>query len=186
MQECYDFERLRKNLVDIIRESQIKIGYTDTSVGLYYPLDSLNRILDANCSESEMKAVLESFGEYARDSLGKISVSVDEGRFCLRIPPEGAAYVNALPEESGFLREFIELMRQHSGVELEDILAVFRRYSDCVECVPISGGDEFDYLIYFADGKPDEYRYCIRFEFGHAVYHRFTPEDLEDLGFDTK
>lgn len=184
MNSGYDFERLRKELADIIKESQIKIGYTDTSIGLYYPLGSLNRVLGADCDALEMLSVMERFGEYTKPTLGKISVSAEGERFCLRIPPEGAAYVNSLPEESGFLREFIDLMRMHTGVTIERILEVFGRYSDCVKCVPIEDNGEFDYLIYFADGRPDDHRYCIELEMGHAVYHRFTAEDFEDLGFE--
>lgn len=40
---------------------------------------------------------------------------------------------------------------------------------------------EFDYLIYFADGKPDAYRYCIHFEDEHAIYHRFTAKEYEKM-----
>ena len=43
--------------------------------------------------------------------------------------------------------------------------------------------DEFDYLIYFADGKPDAYRYCIHDEMGQLIYHRFTQKEFETFGF---
>jgi hypothetical protein len=42
---------------------------------------------------------------------------------------------------------------------------------------------EFDYLVYFEDGVPDDYRYCITDEGCHLIYHRFTPEDYEDFQF---
>ena len=42
----------------------------------------------------------------------------------------------------------------------------------------------FDYLVYFEDGTPDSYRYCIKLDDdGDAVYHRFTPEDYAAFGF---
>lgn len=186
MENNYNFERLRKNLIDVIKESHIKIGYSDTSVGIYYPFDSLNRFLGSDLDEAGMRSALKDFCAYARDTLGDISVSVDDGRFCLRVPPEGAAYVNALPEESGFLREFIDLAKTHGDVTIEKIIGVFKHYSDCVKCVPINDSDEFDYLICFADGKPDDFRYCIQMEPGHFTYHRFTPEDYESFGFEIK
>ncbi len=67
---------------------------------------------------------------------------------------------------------------------IEDITAVFRKYSDQVVVqTPNSNTDEFDYLIYFADGKPDAYRYCIHDEMGQLIYHRFTQKEFETFGF---
>ncbi|MBD5159206.1 MAG: DUF3877 family protein [Ruminococcus sp.] len=48
--------------------------------------------------------------------------------------------------------------------------------------------DEFNYLVYFVDGIPDEYLYCLTVEEEidghlHITYHRFTREDYEELGF---
>lgn len=44
-------------------------------------------------------------------------------------------------------------------------------------------GTGFDYLVYFEDGIPDDYRYCLSLEGEHMIYHKFTPEDYEDFGF---
>ena len=73
-----------------------------------------------------------------------------------------------------------------SGLEvsLDDILAVFHRFSDSVTCERIEGSDEFDYLIYFTSGEPVGFRYCIKLEDdGCASYHRFIREDYEAFGF---
>ena len=47
---------------------------------------------------------------------------------------------------------------------------------------------EFDYLVRFSDGIPDEYLYCLSVEEEidgsvHVTYHRFIKEDYEELGF---
>lgn len=38
-------------------------------------------------------------------------------------------------------------------------------------------------IVYFEDGIPDDYRYCLSLEGEHMIYHKFTPEDYEDFGF---
>ena len=80
-----------------------------------------------------------------------------------------------------FLRKTSKLRLE---VSLDDILAVFHRFSDSVTCERIEGSDEFDYLIYFTSGVPDGFRYCIKLEDdGCASYHRFIREDYEAFGF---
>ena len=44
---------------------------------------------------------------------------------------------------------------------------------------------EFDWLVYFEDGRPDAYCYCIADEGCHLTYHRFTKADYEAFGFET-
>lgn len=39
------YAKLEKNLIDIIREQQMKLGYCSEDVRLYYPLSSLNHFL---------------------------------------------------------------------------------------------------------------------------------------------
>ena len=40
--------------------------------------------------------------------------------------------------------------------------------------------EDFDYLIYFESGE-DSYYYCFKDEGCHIIYHRFMPEDYQDL-----
>ena len=181
MEENARFDKLKKNLMDTLQEFQIKLGDSNEAVGLYYPIESLNRLLDTALDEAGMRETLNAFSAWAAEELGAVSVSNEGSRFCLRIPKEGAAYVRAHYPESGFLRDFIGRV-SHFGAGIEDILGVFRRYSDRVVCRKLDNA-EFDYLIYFEDGQPDDYRYCVKFEGGFATYHRFTPEDYLALGF---
>ena len=41
--------------------------------------------------------------------------------------------------------------------------------------------EDFDYVVYFQDGMPDDYRYCIKFEGCCVIYHRFTPKDYGEM-----
>jgi hypothetical protein len=65
---------------------------------------------------------------------------------------------------------------------MEAVIAVFHNYSDHVHVEQVANGD-FDYLVYFEDGRPDAYRYCLTQEGCHVIYHRFTPEDYHDFYF---
>ena len=68
------------------------------------------------------------------------------------------------------------------GATAEDLLAAFRRHSSHVHVEPVDN-DEFDLLVYFEDGVPDDFRYCIDTHDGFASYHRFSKEDYEAFGF---
>ena len=48
------FDRLEKNLIDIIKEEQAKLGFRKEAIRLYYPLSSLNHFFEAEDSEAEM------------------------------------------------------------------------------------------------------------------------------------
>ncbi|MGN0650060.1 MAG: DUF3877 family protein [Oscillospiraceae bacterium] len=172
-----DFEQLKNNIIDNIVESQVKIGYEKTQMSLYYPTESVMRLL-GECSAENLKQTLDEFCGACKDIFGEITASVERDRVRFLIPVKGVEYVHTEITDRGFIEDFISTIR--GSCTIEDILAVFGRYSDSVVCEELNNG-EFEYLIYFADGKPDSYRYCIEFEMGRAVYHRFTAADYEAL-----
>ena len=100
MDQTLDFEALKQGLIDLVQESQIKVGYTKNAVGLYYPLDSLNHLLGAEQSADEMEDSLRRFCGYAKDPLGEITVTRDGELFCITISEEGAAYVEKKKAEA--------------------------------------------------------------------------------------
>jgi hypothetical protein len=173
--------RLEKNISDVIKEEQVKLGYRSENIRLFYPLQSLNRFLQTELGENEMEACLVEFCRELEPKFGRIAVSHEGGRFCFHLPPRAADYVHAHTPQSGFLYDFIETVGTH-GVTIDDVLAVFRRYSDRVHVERVSHG-EFDVLVYFEDGEPDDFRYCLTDEGAHVIYHRFTVEDYEDFHF---
>ena len=175
------FEMLENNIIDMIEEQQLKLGYLDETVRLYYPLSSLNRFLNTEDDEEMMTKHLEQFANEVENRLGKIDISHKKDRFCVAVPPIGAKYVHDRLNTDGFLAKFIATVGKH-GCTLDDVFAVFHAYSDCVHIEKVDNG-EFDYLVYFEDGKPDDYRYCITNEMCHVIYHRYTKADYEDFGF---
>lgn len=176
-----NIEKLEKNLRDLILEEQVKLGYRKELLRLYYPLSSLNHLLEVDCTEEEMLERMKEFSEATRAHFGGIIASSKQERFCIQIPPEGVEYVHEHQEEDDFLVKFIETIARH-GCTLQDVETLFAQYSDQV-FEGSYAGDDFDYLFYFRDSKPNDYRYCITFEGCHVIYHRFTPEDYVDYDF---
>lgn len=86
-------------------------------------------------------------------------------------------------DPSGFLADFIAAIGRH-GCTMDELLAIFHRHGEHVHVEALHNG-EFDWLVYFEDGKPDAYCYCIADEGCHLTYHRFTKEDYEAFGFET-
>jgi hypothetical protein len=166
-------------MIDVVREEQLKLGYRREIIRLYYPLLSLNRFLGTEQTAEEMADALAGFCEEVKDCMGAIEISQNAGRFCFCLPEEASEYVHEHADESGFLQELVTLIGHH-GTSIEDVIALFRRYSDRVCIEPMENG-EFDLLLYFSDGVPDAYYYCLTKEMGHVIYHRYTKEDYEDL-----
>ena len=52
-------DRLQQNIMDVIAEEQIKLGYRSEVIHLYYPLKSLNRLLAVDCEIAAMHQVLD-------------------------------------------------------------------------------------------------------------------------------
>lgn len=176
-----NFQRLEENIFDMLKEQQIKLGYRSETVHLYYPLTSLNRFLESELDAEKMRHALDGFVKAEEAKLGAVDITVQGDRFCFAIPPRGTDYVHEHMENHEFIRDFIGVIEKH-GCRIEDIMQQFYKYSDHVHVEKVSHG-EFDYVVYFEDGKPDSYRYCIADEGCHMIYHRFTPEDYDDFGF---
>lgn len=185
--DIFRYKELEEYIEDMLVEQQLKLGYIKETVRLYYPLKSLNRMLGMKADEEEMLEFLDGFCGFERGRTGQISVSSAEGRFCIAVSDEVSAYVNKKLESPetvtdpkvGFLKELIELLSKH-GVGMQQVEQLFKQYSDSA-VIKKSTDDEFDYLAYFEDGKPDQYRYCLVDEGCHIIYHRFSKGDYEEM-----
>ena len=175
------FERLYKNLIDIIKEEQAKLGFRKEEIRLYYPLISLNHFFEANDDVDEMQTRLEQFPEEVKKKLGDICVTHKKDRFCLHIPEQGSVYVHEHMAENEFIKKLVELMMNH-GIKKEDILAIFQKEAKDIRVGDMHNG-EFDFWVRFPEENEDEYYYCFKDEGCHMIYHRFLPEDYADFGF---
>ena len=172
---------LEQNLSGVIAEMALKLGLTGVPLSLNYPCASLGRMLGVADDPQALQPALDAFFAARKDLFGAAEAVPHEDGFCLTIPAEGVARVMSQAPAAAFLRDLIQTA-QTSGATADDLLAAFRRHSDRVHVEPVDNG-EFDLLVYFEDGVPDDFRYCIDQHGGFASYHRFSKEDYEAFGF---
>lgn len=176
------WNKLEKSISGILKEEQIKLGYRKEKVRIYYPLTSLNALCGTDYDAETMQNSLFTFAQCMEDVYGHMLISHEKERFCFEIPEKGSEYVHKREEPQDlFLAQMIDRVRRH-GCNISEILDVFYKYSDRVHMEKTENG-EFDYLVYFEGGKPDDYRYCFHVEGEHMIYHRFTPEDYQTFDF---
>jgi len=174
-----NIDKLERNIISLVEEQQLKLGYLKETVRFYFPLASLNNFLDTECDADEMLEQMEIFSKTTVDTLGGIAVTNDGNRFCIAVPPQGAEHINKNLDKNSFIATLIETVRNH-GCTFEQVIEVFKEHSSMLHIEEMSN-DEFDYLVYFEYGVPDCYRYCLSVGDDHVTYHRYTPEDYEDL-----
>lgn len=170
-----NLKALEKNIVDTIKESQLKLGFTPNPVTLFYPLESLNLLTDADLSMSEMTAAISA---YASDILSGLSCNVFEDKIGVVVSAESVRAIHENTEASAFLTEFIAAVKE--GCTMEKAKAIFKKYSGNAVLEDMDD-DEFDVLAYFPDGEPDAYKYCLANDLGGITYHRFTQQDYENI-----
>lgn len=107
------YSKLEKNLIDLMKEEQAKLGYRKEAVRLYYPLSSLNHLFDAEDSVDAMQERLIHFPEDMTAKLGMLTVTHKGDRFCFRIPEEGSEYVHEHMGANEFIKELVEMLWQH-------------------------------------------------------------------------
>lgn len=173
---------LEKNVIEVMEEQQAKLGFDGNAVYLFYPLSSLSSLLGVCPEEKTILAALNAFCANVRDRLGKVEYTLHEDRVSLCIPKEGGVYVKQGLDENKFIVRLIRMVASHHA-RMDDVLALFREYSDCVHVETMAEDVEFDCLVYFESGEPDGFYYCLKEDMGHVTYHRFTREDYREFGF---
>ena len=84
MEKAVDFTRLEKNIIEVIQEEQIKLGYRSELIRLYYPITSLNRFFHTDAAEKEMSELLAEFSKKTVQTLGGVEISNKGERFYQR------------------------------------------------------------------------------------------------------
>ena len=69
------FEKLEKNLMDVVLEEQAKLGFRREKIRLYYPLSTLNHLLGTQDTAEQMEVTLAGQPESMTIKLGKLAVS---------------------------------------------------------------------------------------------------------------
>lgn len=175
-------ERFVENIIEQIKEAQIKLGFAKEVIRLYFPVASLCALLQVDYRKGEeLITTLEKNEKFKNTVLGEITFSLcrDE-RIEVSISKEGALYVHTLPDPP-FLMSIIRLFQKSHNLTIEDICECFHQFSDQYVCEKMESGTDFDYVLYFTEKKPDAWYYCVKTEMGHTIYHRFTEDDYQAL-----
>ncbi|MDD7267110.1 MAG: DUF3877 family protein [Lachnospiraceae bacterium] len=170
---------LAENLMEVVWEQQLKLGYLEESVRLYYPLSTLNHLLQSEYSTEQMQAALEACDALPEPIRSGLRVSHQNDRFCLHLQTATVSWIHSQLQPESFWPQLIKLMKSHQTT-FEQVKTLFSKYSSSMIC-QAAAHDEFDWLLYFADGQPDGYYYCFKQEGHHLTYHRFLKEDYEEL-----
>ena len=158
-------QKLIQNVIEQIKEAQLKLGAEKEVIRLYFPMASMNAILGTNYTdEQEMLAALRTNIVFDTTVLGRLKFFIHEGRFEVRVPAEGAEYVAGEIPDPPFLKAIVELFAHYHSLTIEEICACFAQFA-----------------VYFDDAEYDAYYYCVKMEMGHTIYHRFTKEDYQML-----
>ncbi|MDO5291905.1 MAG: DUF3877 family protein [bacterium] len=175
-----NYKHLEKNICDNIHEGQVKLGYADEIVRIYYFIPSLNGLLDTNAASiEEMDEILSSFPAFVSERLGNVTVSHQGERYCFMVSREGVAYIYEHYKENEFLKQLISVL-QTPNCTIETIKDVFLLKSSEV-VVEKTVGQEFDYVIYYKDPAIDEFYYCFSIGEMGAYYHRFIKPDYQSV-----
>ena len=175
-------EPLVKNVIDQIKEAQIKLGYVKESMRFYYPLTSINAMLETSFESIEEFLNKIKTGKIFKSTvIGELLFNRHQDRIEVSVSAEGVEYVHKNIPAPPFLEELINLFMYKHNASIEEICQLFEKYSDKYVCEKMPEGEDFDYVIYFLDKNIDEYYYCIKNEMEHTIYHRFIKEDYEQL-----
>jgi hypothetical protein len=167
-------KKLKDKVVEMIQESQLKLGFADGSVSVFLPSDSISG------DDGSLKSILDEFVSLSEEDLGDVTYYVENGRVAITVPASGSEFVKSMPVNP-ISRFIIEALGNHATVtELKEGLA---KISPSFEWKEVEG-DGFRYVLSFPDGTDDRI-YCINEEMGHLTYHRFSKEDYPNLPSET-
>ena len=125
-------ERLEQNLIDQMKEAQLKLGFEEETMRLYYPVASLTLLLGTNCETAkEMVAELTDLFADGTGVLGAMSFRVSAGRIEVSVPPAGARYVHehmGCGILKGHYRPVFQSPRQECGGCEEGLRTVWSLY----------------------------------------------------------
>ena len=111
--------RMIDNVIEQIKEAQLKLGFANEIIRLYFPAESLCRLLQIeNCSAREVLSQLEGEQSLKDAALGKLRFSLCGGnRIEVCIPPEGGGLRTSVYSGSSV---FVRPHRAFSGKPFPD------------------------------------------------------------------
>ncbi len=147
-----DTDRLMDNIIEQIKEAQLKLGFAKESIRLYYPIGSLCRLLQAECRNAEELCGLLKHEKYFEDTeLGTLRFAISGGRIEVCVSPQGAAHVHEHVPDPPFLAGLIQLFQDRHALSIEEIRRYFAGANGSYVCEQMEPGQDFDYVLYFPD-----------------------------------
>ena len=87
MEQNMNEQKLIQNVIEQIKEAQLKLGAEKEVIRLYFPMASMNAILGTNYTdEQEMLTALRTNTVFDTTVLGRLKFFIHEGRFEVRVP----------------------------------------------------------------------------------------------------
>ena len=124
-------QKLIQNLIDQIKEAQLKLGYAEESMYFYFPPYSLNDILQTDLKDEEsLLKELRQAPDLAESVLGELGFELNRGRIQVWIPPQGVRYVKENVPDPAFLWDLIQLFSQGHNLTIERIKNCFQKFSN--------------------------------------------------------
>lgn len=176
---------LEKHIVDTVKEWQMKIGYMEENMKLYYPEVSLLSLLqlNENTSKQELDLALQNFSRETKERLGGVRISNEGGRYCIEVPAAGCRYIKEQVPDSEFLGMLLKVITT-PGNTMKEVRACFAAFADrhgLSYREEKSLDDETGRVFYFEPNEEEKYVYCVEEDDFGLTYHRFTGEDYERL-----
>ena len=178
-------EHLERHIIDTIKEWQMKIGYKEENMRLYYPDVSLIGMLELpeETDEKELKKALAIFAEIVSERLGKIEISNVGERYCLNVPAEGCRYISEKVQDAELLKRLLEVLNKREN-DMEPVRKVFEDYAMEHQGICVEEDHEKDGLglvFYYTSEDVDPYVYCMEQDDFGITYHRFSRPDYNKL-----
>ncbi|MGN0166288.1 MAG: DUF3877 family protein [Lachnospiraceae bacterium] len=172
-------EKLINNIIDQVQEMQLKLGFANESVSLYYPYDSIRFLLETDLDNSALADTLIDI--ISQQTLGEMQLKATKSRVVVTLSPATVEniYLNYPP--SDFLKDIIALFSDHHGLTMDNVAKIFEKYSPDYVSLKMPEDSDFDYVFYFKNPEIDSFYYCVKDEIGHIIYHRFIESDYKAL-----
>ena len=178
-------EQLERHIIDTIKEWQMKIGYQEENMRLYYPDVSLIGMLELpdGITEKELKKNLAVFAEIVSERLGQIEISNVGERYCLNVPAEGCKYISEKIPDSELLKNLLVVLDRREN-DMDQVRKVFQDYATEHQGICVEEDHENEGLglvFYYTSEETDPYVYCMEQDDFGITYHRFSRPDYNKL-----
>lgn len=180
-----EINALEKHITDTVKEWQMKIGYMEENMKLYYPDVTLMSLLqlEAHTSKQELDLALQHFSEKTEERLGGVRISNEGSRYCIEVPAAGCRYIKEQVPDSEFLGMLLMVITT-PGNTMEEVRACFASFAvkyGLQYREEKNFDEETGQVFSFEKNEQENYVYCVEEDDFGLTYHRFTREDYEQL-----